>query len=237
MAGLLVSVRSASEAVEAVRGGASVIDVKEPTRGPLGRAEVATWRAVRAVVPARLPLSVALGELRDREIDLLAGDFEGVGFRKLGLSGFGSDPQWRERWSDARASGPTGPGWVAVSYADWHSAGSPTPGAVLAEAIASRSETGSGCVGFLIDTWEKGCPSPLSAAPEWSDLVESAREAGLLIALAGGLDLGEIGRLAPLRPDLFAVRGAACRGPGRLGRVDAALVAELARGRGRVALR
>ena len=36
---LLVSVRSAAEAEIALHGGADLIDVKEPTRGSLGRAD------------------------------------------------------------------------------------------------------------------------------------------------------------------------------------------------------
>ena len=35
---LLVSVRSAAEAEEALAGGAALIDVKEPANGPLGKA-------------------------------------------------------------------------------------------------------------------------------------------------------------------------------------------------------
>ena len=63
MPGLLVSVRSADEARAALAGGADVIDIKEPGRGPLGRADEATWRAVRAEVAGRVPVSAALGEL------------------------------------------------------------------------------------------------------------------------------------------------------------------------------
>ena len=37
--GLLVSVRSADEAIAALAGGADVIDVKEPNRGALGAAD------------------------------------------------------------------------------------------------------------------------------------------------------------------------------------------------------
>ena len=46
MAGLLVSVRSAEEARAALAGGATVIDIKEPDRGPLGRAEPEVWQQV-----------------------------------------------------------------------------------------------------------------------------------------------------------------------------------------------
>ena len=49
------------------------------------------------------------------------------------------------------------------------------------------------------------------------------------MALAGGLDAAAIARLAPLRPDLFAVRGAACRHGDRLAAVDPDRVALLVR--------
>ena len=53
-----------------------------------------------------------------------------------------------------------------------------------------------------------------------------------LLTLAGGLDAAAIARLAPLRPDLFAVRGAACRDGDRLAVVDPDRVALLVRGIG-----
>src|SRR5690242_18461623 len=60
---LLVSVRSAAEAQAALTGGASLIDVKEPARGSLGRADAATLTDVLRMVAGRRPVSAALGEL------------------------------------------------------------------------------------------------------------------------------------------------------------------------------
>ncbi len=65
MTQLLVSVRSAAEAEAALAGGAHVIDVKEPSRGSLGRADDATIDEVVRVVAGRRPVSAALGELHD----------------------------------------------------------------------------------------------------------------------------------------------------------------------------
>jgi uncharacterized protein (UPF0264 family) len=96
MAGLLVSVRDADEARAAVTGGAAIVDVKEPARGPLGRADADAWRAVRAAVPAAIPVSVALGELGDGLPPPQPADLAGIAFVKLGLIGVGSD--WRGRW-------------------------------------------------------------------------------------------------------------------------------------------
>ena len=220
MAGLLVSVRSADEAKAAVEGGATVVDVKEPDRGPLGRASVGTWRAVLEVVPPSTPVSVALGELRDW--DGTPGSFGGIAFRKLGLAGAG--PDWRTRWAEVRRLEGVGPSWVAVAYADWRAAGSPDPAGVLEAALDA-----SDCSGVLVDTWDKAKPSPIEPTAEWIDWVGRARGAGRLVALAGGLDLASIARLSPLRPDLFAVRGAACDRSDRRGTVSRERVAELVR--------
>ena len=61
--GLLVSVRDADEAELAVTAGAAIIDVKEPTHGSLGRADVAVAAAVIAQVAGRAPVTLAGGEL------------------------------------------------------------------------------------------------------------------------------------------------------------------------------
>lgn len=215
-----MSVRSAAEAVAAVEGGATVVDVKEPTLGPLGPATPESWAQVRAVVPARIPVSVALGELADRrdEPPPPASDFAGVSFRKLGLAGAGDD--WQAGWRRVRARWGPGPAWVAVAYADWRTASAPDPDAVLDHALTIPE-----CLGVLVDTWDKSAASPLDSS--WADWVARAREGGRFVALAGRLDLMAIRRLAPLAPDLFAVRGAACPGGDRGGRVDASLVARL----------
>ncbi|MCA1686503.1 MAG: (5-formylfuran-3-yl)methyl phosphate synthase [Planctomycetia bacterium] len=221
MASLLVSVRSAGEARAALVGGARFIDVKEPARGPLGMADYEVWAAVRAAVPPGTPVSVALGELAE-----WGGDgpdparFLGFSFRKLGLAGSG--PDWADRWWRLRRRWGGGPSWVAVAYADWERADAPPPGDVLDVAVASDD-----CAGVLIDTWDKSRPSPVDLT--WAPWFDRARQCGRLTALAGGLDAPAIGRLAPLRPDVVAVRGAACSGGDRGAEVDPARVAALAR--------
>ena len=266
MAGLLVSVRSAAEAVAAVAGGASVIDVKEPDRGPLGRADVSVWREVRAVVPASIPVSVALGELADwvrfaptaapeKPVDWLrfapaiapenradwvrfapaiapedradwirfaptTADFARVSYRKIGLAGTG--PDWARHWGSVRQSLGPGPAWVAVTYSDHDCCAAPEPDEILEVALAAPD-----CLGLLVDTWDKSRPGPIDLS--WSPWVRRAQASGRFVALAGGLDEAALLRLAPLAPDLFAVRGAACRGGERRGTVDPSRVQRLAR--------
>ncbi len=65
---LLVSVRSTDEVHAVIRGGADIVDVKEPNNGPLGNASALTVERISAVMTEKAceqPLSVALGELVD----------------------------------------------------------------------------------------------------------------------------------------------------------------------------
>jgi uncharacterized protein (UPF0264 family) len=116
---LLVSVRDASEARQAVAGGCDVLDVKEPSRGPLGMADPATIAGIAQVrdeLGVDLPLSIALGEAVNWESDQRAAGFIPAGghqskdsareplhaqFIKLGTARLGSDPDWAGRFRAA----------------------------------------------------------------------------------------------------------------------------------------
>ena len=123
--------------------------------------------------------------------------------------------------SAARAT-PLGPDVVAVAYADHELAGTVAPRIVLDAAAMA------GARGVLLDTWSKD-GRPLFAWAGQSDLrnwLERARSRGLLTALAGSLSLAHLDLLRWLDPDVFGVRGAACRN-GRSGLVSAPLVRRL----------
>lgn len=219
---LLVSVRSVEEALDALAGGASIIDIKEPARGPLGRAKTEVWQAIREALPAGVCLSVALGELPEwtDQPDPARNAFTGISYRKLGLAGVG--PDWKTVWAKLRDRWREGPAWVAVVYSDWQRANAPQPVDVLEEALAIEE-----CTGILIDTWDKASPSTVDCS--WLPWLAQARQGGLTIALAGGLNDSRIERLGPLDPDWIAVRGAACREGDRGSGLDPARVARLAR--------
>lgn len=219
-----MSVRSDVEARAAVAGGAAIIDVKEPSGGSLGMASPAVWAAVRAAVPNSVAVSVALGELRDgSRLAIAPACWSGIAYRKLGLAGAG--PSWRERWREIRSrlrgESPAGrPKWVAVAYLDWETVAAPDPESVIDEAA-----TVDECPGVLFDTADKSRRVEFDARFErW---VARAKEVGRFVALAGSLDERAIRRLRPLEPDIFAVRGAACRGGDRNAPLDPDRVARL----------
>jgi (5-formylfuran-3-yl)methyl phosphate synthase len=236
VAQLLVSVRSRDEAMAALAGGADVIDIKEPLYGSLGQATPAVWREVRDVVPQQIPLSVALGELGDwldpADVNIAAKAPVGITYCKLGLSD--APPNWAgmwrdysRRWNDLVSSPPS---WVAVVYIDWRAARAPDPDSII-RAAGEFDE----CSGVLFDTWDKTCGARLNAT--WKPRVDRVRERGRFVAVAGSVDIEAIGRLAPLGPDIFAVRGAACTGGDRLKTVESQRVSDLAHVAGRVPAR
>jgi uncharacterized protein (UPF0264 family) len=202
-----------------MRGGASLIDIKEPLRGSLGRADEATIAAVVKAVAERLPVSAALGELKEQPQPART---PGISYSKWGLSGWGRSDAWcsvlTETQRQLQDCGDASR-LVAVAYADWRRAGAPSPANVAAFACRLR------CGAFLLDTWGKDG----SCLLDWMSVVAIARmadvchESGVPVALAGSLRSEHFPALTVARPDWVALRGAVCRG-GRGGSIDWAKV-------------
>ncbi len=207
--------------------GASIIDVKEPAHGSLGRCDASVWQAVRSAVPRSIPVSVALGELNEWSVSghprISAGAWAGIEFCKLGLADAPAD--WKKRWrrlrEELRLERTDFPDWVAVVYLDWEAARAPHPEAII-EAVTEIPE----CRAVLFDTWSKSSGACLDCT--WKAWIERVRESGRLVALAGSIDAAAIERWRGWHPDVFAVRGSACAGGDRLRPIDAERVARLA---------
>lgn len=236
---LLVSVRSAAEAVAALEGGAHIIDAKEPRHGSLGPVEASALREIAAVVPPDIPLSIALGDVATAAavspaLGALDLDLRPAGtYVKLGFAGVSSEEVFGgllDAAVKASASVRCRPRLVVVAYADHARCGVPSPAAVV------RIATGAGASALLLDTAIKdgrGLTSWMTPSA-LASLVNQARQAGLLTALAGGLGIDSLEPVVAAEPDVIGVRGAACSG-GRNGMVETgqvrALVAILTNGR------
>jgi uncharacterized protein (UPF0264 family) len=188
MTRLIVSVRSAAEAVIALEGGAGLIDVKEPQNGALGMAPAAVIAEVLRAVSGRVPVSAALGEARDAR-DFLPREIAGaLAFVKYGAAGcLGEDRAvWESACRHARQRldelhSPCRV--VAAAYADWRPARSPSPDEICSFACDSRAGA------FLLDTWDKDGSTLLDWMPLWevARLCVRCRAAGVPVALAGSL--------------------------------------------------
>ncbi len=202
----------------------------------------------------RVPLSVALGELsdwaqpgkaNDRGNELVTRSVSEdeccpsltlrvsknlkplpmqVRFAKLGLAGMGSQADWQILWHRAMSQVGEHISPVAVAYADHALADSPDPDEILAFAVES------GCKAFLIDTWEKSAGSLTRhlSVQAITHFVERARAVGMTIALAGSLSLSDIPAIVQCKPDLIAIRSAACSG-GRSGTICSEKIGEFKR--------
>jgi (5-formylfuran-3-yl)methyl phosphate synthase len=223
MTKLLVSVRNVIEASDALAGGADVVDIKEPLRGPLGPADPGVWKEVCREIGDGAVVSAALGEIMTDNVEELASVTEGLAFAKVGLAGCASDRDWRRRFWRAAERLPGGVQAVPVSYGDWRPAEAPTPTEVLSLAAQLPGRL------LLVDTYDKRKGTLLDHL-SWSDLRELARAAELVqvrLALAGSLSQSVIIRVLALKPAYVGVRGAACEG-GRDGAIDSARVKSLA---------
>jgi hypothetical protein len=120
---------------------------------------------------------------------------------------------------------------VVVAYADWECARAPALDEVVEFAWARPGAI------LLVDTYckEPGQvhrdrrPTLLDWLPleRILEIGHQCRGAGVRLALAGSLGPDQIAQLRPVRPDWFAVRGAACTGGLRAASVDVAKVRAL----------
>jgi (5-formylfuran-3-yl)methyl phosphate synthase len=244
---LLVSVRSAAEAVAAVSGGCDILGVKDPARGPLGMADVSVIEQVlQTGRAAGVPVSAALGEVSDypRSATLtnsnrrLPDSLVNLSFTKIGLANLGHDSNWQARWQDTMsllaATSATKPDadsctWVAVIYADWQQAAAPSPDDIVDSVLSSSWSTGSRIAGVLVDTWSKRSGRLLDSLPveQLRDLASSVQQSDRFFAVAGRLTSGMLPELVSVRPDIVAVRSAACRNEDRTSSVDGDAVRRL----------
>jgi (5-formylfuran-3-yl)methyl phosphate synthase len=230
---LLVSVRNVDEAAAALAGGADVVDVKDPSRGPLGRADAATIGAIVHHVRAHgssgaTATSAALGELREWDDAPVRGDVVRISnpherprmpdLFKVGLAGEAERPDWPARWAALRerVGAPERTAWVAVVYADAAAARAPDPAVVIERCVALGARV------VLFDTFDKTAGGLREALGErLAPLVARARAAGCLVALAGKVTAADLPFLVSLAPDVIAVRSAVCAGGDRGNAVEA----------------
>ena len=206
---LLVSVRSPDEAAAALSGGAGLIDVKDPSRGPLGAAHHETVAAVLAAVNGAVPVSAALGEWTPNATTEAHWHLQlPLTYLKWGLAGYGHPAGWGEDLLETRrrVSPPTEV--VAVAYADWEAAKCPPPAEVVKFAKRYRYRA------LLFDTFGKGAGTLFDHLPlaELAEHIGSLKRGGVTVAVGGGLALEQVKGLKTTAADWVAVRGAVCVG-------------------------
>jgi len=209
----LASVASESEALICSSLGADIIDAKNPAAGALGALPLATVRAIRAAVPAGLPVSATVGDPQDdadavaRAVVEMAGT--GVDIVKIGFRVGAASHDVVQRLATLQLDGAR---LVAVLLAE---------DGVDLELVASLAR--AGFAGVLLDTGDKR----LGALPDrvgretLSGFVAAAHENALFAGLAGSLAAAHVPYLLSFNPDVLGFRGGLCRAGERVSQIDA----------------
>jgi uncharacterized protein (UPF0264 family) len=228
---LLVSVVDAAEARTAAAAGADIVDVKNPAEGSLGAPSPATIEAVRAAVPARLPVSAAIGDMPNlpgtAALAALGAARSGAAFVKVGLWGVVNEAEAVALLRAVREAiaGVPGAEVVAGAYADARRV-APAP---LAPELLPRVAAAAGVKVCLLDTAIKDGRGLLDwlSPDELTSFVDDARAGGLEVALAGALRAEDLPVVRAAGADIAGVRSAACADGRRGGPLEAARVRAL----------
>jgi (5-formylfuran-3-yl)methyl phosphate synthase len=225
---LLVSVVDAGEAREAAAAGADIVDVKNPAEGSLGAPSPAVIAAIRAVVPAALPVSAAIGDMPNlpgtAALAALGAAHSGAAFVKVGLWGASTEAEAVALLRAVRDAVP-GAALVAGAYADARR----VPHAPLAPELLPRVAGAAGADACLLDTAVKDGRGLLDWLPPeaLTSLVDEAHALGLEVALAGALRADDLPAVGAAGADIAGVRSAACADGRRSGALDPSRVRAL----------
>jgi uncharacterized protein (UPF0264 family) len=229
---LLVSPVDEKEALEAVAGGADIIDVKNPKEGALGASFPWVIRRIREVTPKQLEVSCTLGDLPNLPgsvaLAALGAASLGVNYIKCSLLGVESSQEavylLKMVVKAAKASNSSIK-IVAAGFADADRVGSVNP--LLIPQIAQQAEVDAA----MLDTAVKDGKNlqTFLTLDQLTAFVDAAHGYGLSAALAGSLKKQDLPALCALGTDIVGVRGAACTNGDRVkGIVTKEKVAQLA---------
>ena len=230
---LLVSPINEKEAVEAINGGADIIDVKNPKEGALGANFPWVIKRIRQITPKTLAVSCTLGDVPNLpgsvSLAALGAASLGVDYIKVGLYGFKTSKQaitLLKNVNKAAKEVNKHVRLVAAGYADASRIGALNP--MLIPEVAAKANVELA----MLDTSLKDGKSLFDFldAQQVSRFIETAHGLGLEAALAGSLRKQDLSILKGLDADIAGVRGAACTGGDRVkGQMTRELVEELVR--------
>jgi uncharacterized protein (UPF0264 family) len=228
---ILISPVNEQEAIEAVAGGADIIDVKNPKEGALGANYPWVIKRIREITPKNIKVSCTLGEVPNlpgsMSLAALGAASLGVDYIKVGLFGF-KTPQEAiyllQNVNKAAKECNSKIKVVAAGYADAQRIGAINP--LLIPEVASKSQVDVA----MIDTAVKDGKNTFDylTVKQLKQFIDFAHRLGLEAALAGSLRKTDLPILYELGADVAGLRGAACTNSNRVtGQITRKLVEEL----------
>lgn len=217
----MISVLSESEAAAALSGGAEILDIKNPAEGSLGAQPPDVIRRIKAITPAGVSVSAALGDMPQKPgtaaLAALGAASCGVDFIKVGLYGSKNEKDAEIMLREVQqAVNGFHAAVIAAAYADFQRAGTLNP-----ESLPEISAA-AGVTGCLLDTAIKDGQSLFDfiSADAVHILAEQSHAHNLLFGLAGALCEPDLPLARKAGADVAGIRTAACRNNQRKGPLD-----------------
>jgi uncharacterized protein (UPF0264 family) len=216
---LLISPVNEQEALEAIRGGADIIDVKNPHDGPFGACFPWTIKRIREMTPETVEVSCTLGDLPNLpgSIALAAAGAAslGVDYVKVSLLNFKREEDGvyvMQNAVKAVRNSNRHVKVVAAGFADAGRVGSLNP--LFLPRIAASAE----CDFAMVDTAVKDGQNLFDflGVDQLKAFVTETHDCGLKVAFAGSLKIEHLPVLSGLGVDVVGLRSAACTGGDRI---------------------
>ena len=212
-----------NEALEAIAGGADIIDVKNPNEGALGANYPWIIERIREITPKNLEVSCTLGEVPNLpgsiSLAALGAASLGVNYIKVGLNGLKTPKEATfllENVNKAAKNCSPKIKVAAAGYADAEKIGAIDP--MLIPEIAFKAHVDLA----MLDTAVKDGKNLFDnvSINQLRKFVEDTHEHGLEAALAGSRKRKDIPVVYKLGADVAGLRGAACTNGDRLKGAD-----------------
>ena len=208
---LMVSVQNLDEALQALKGGADIVDVKNLQEALVGSAHPHIVRDVRNAIPMERHASVTLGVVPNQVGTVAmavytAGVLQATSV-KVGFMNHEYEAAVETLHACKEALDGFDTKLIGSLFADNTMFGGLEPHLMNKLAIETA------CDGWLIDTLTKDGRNLFDfiREEELREMVFEGKEAGMSTALSGHLRITDLDELARINPDIVGVRGAACQ--------------------------
>ncbi len=207
---LMVSVQNVDEALEAERGGADVVDIKNLQEALVGSGHPSVVREVKGQIPPEKHVSVTLGVVPSQPGTVAMAAYAAAALDatsvKVGFCQTDYETAVETLRQSRRAMEGFNTKLIGSLFADNHLFNGLDPLCMVQ--LAKEGE----CDGFLIDTLSKDGRNLFDFIPEakLKEIVLEGKELGLSTSLSGHLRIEDLDELARINPDIVGVRGAVC---------------------------
>ncbi len=207
---LMVSTQNVEEALEAERGGADVIDVKNLQEAVVGSGHPNIVRQIRNRIQPENHVSVTLGVVPGQPGTVAMAVYAAAKLDatsvKVGFCNTDYDTALEVLKQSREALKGSNTKLVGSLFADNPLYGGLDPHYMV------RLATESECDGWLIDTLTKDGRNLFDflTEEELRDMVFEGKQRGQSTALSGHLKISDLDELARINPDIVGVRGAVC---------------------------